>query len=66
LIDFGYRRVAMLRYLDEILPDQIRSMERHLETDEVFVSLHGRGLLLMGGNGLEADYRQITGSKSGQ
>jgi ureidoglycolate hydrolase len=51
LIDFGRWRVAILRFLDELQPDQIRSMERHTQTDEVFVLLHGRALLIMGGNG---------------
>jgi len=50
LIDFGTWRVAFLRYLDEIQPDRINSMERHTETDEVFVLLNGRGVLIMGGN----------------
>lgn len=49
LIDFGAWRVAILRYLDEIQPDRIDLMERHTETDEVFVLLNGRGILLMGG-----------------
>ncbi len=53
LIDFGSWRVAFLRYLDDIQPDRIDSMERHLETDEVFVLLQGRGILLMGGNGAQ-------------
>ena len=51
LIDHGAWRVAILRYLDELRPDLIQSMERHMQTDEVFVLLHGRGLLIMGGNG---------------
>jgi hypothetical protein len=55
LIDFGAWRVAVLRYLDDIQPDRIDSMERHMETDEVFVLLHGRGVLLMGGKGTEVD-----------
>jgi len=50
LIDFGEWRVAILRYLDEIRPDRINTMERHTETDEVFVLLNGRGILIMGGN----------------
>ncbi len=49
LIDFGEWRVAQLRYLDEIQPDRIDSMERHSETDEVFVLLRGRGVLIVGG-----------------
>jgi hypothetical protein len=55
LIDFGDWRVAILRYLDDIQPDRIDSMERHTETDEVFVLLNGRGVLLMGGNGKDVD-----------
>jgi ureidoglycolate hydrolase len=51
LIDYGAWRVAILRYLDDIRPDRIDRMERHNETDEVFVLLRGRGVLLIGGNG---------------
>ncbi len=54
LIDFGEWRVAFLRYLDDIQPDLINTMERHTKTDEVFVLLNGRGALIMGGNGAEA------------
>jgi mannose-6-phosphate isomerase-like protein (cupin superfamily) len=50
LIFFGSWRVAMLRYLDELKPDHIKAMERHMETDEVFVLLCGRGTLVLGGN----------------
>ena len=50
LIDYGAWRVAFLRYLDALQPDRIDSMERHTETDEVFVLLNGRGMLIMGGN----------------
>ena len=53
LIDYGAWRVAFLRYLDDLHPDRINSMERHIETDEVFVLLKGRGVLIMGGNGAE-------------
>ena len=50
LVDFGTWRVAMLRYLDAIQPDRIDTMERHIETDEVFVLLRGEGVLILGGN----------------
>ena len=49
LVDYGDWRVAILRYLDELQPDRIDSMERHTETDEVFVLLFGQGVLIMGG-----------------
>lgn len=55
LVDFGEWRVAILRYLDDIQPDRIDSMERHTETDEVFVLLNGRGILIMGGNEKEVN-----------
>ena len=51
LVFFGSWRVAMLRYMDELQADRIDSMERHTETDEVFVLLCGRGTLILGGNG---------------
>jgi hypothetical protein len=55
LIYFGEWRVAILRYSDDIQPDRINSMERHTETDEVFVLLHGRGTLILGGNGIKSE-----------
>jgi ureidoglycolate hydrolase len=48
VIDFGEWRVAILNFIDEILPDRIKSMERHNETDEVFVLLKGQGVLFLG------------------
>lgn len=50
LVSFGGWRVAALRFLDELKPENIKSMERHLETDEVFVLVKGSGMLLIGGN----------------
>ena len=55
LIFFDSWRVAILRYLDELQPDRIDSMERHTETDEVFVLLRGRGTLLLGGSGTKCE-----------
>jgi hypothetical protein len=48
VIDFGGWRVAILNYLDEIHPKHIEFMERHNETDEVFVLQHGRAILFLG------------------
>ena len=48
VIDFGKWRVAILNFLDEIQPDRIESMERHNETDEVFVLQKGNGILFLG------------------
>jgi hypothetical protein len=55
LVDYGVWRVAILRYIDELQPDRIEAMERHVETDEVFVLLHGWGELLLGGNAAGVD-----------
>jgi len=48
-------RVAMLRYMDRIHPARIDNLERHLLTDEVFVLVQGRGVLILGNNGSQAD-----------
>ena len=50
LVDYGAWRVAILRFEDGLLPEHQHSMERHLETDEVFVLTKGQGLLIVGGN----------------
>lgn len=47
-VDYGAWRVATLRYLDELAPKNIDAMERHNETDEVFVLLQGRCILFLG------------------
>jgi len=50
LVTFGSWRVAALRYMDELAPDRIDSMERHTATDEVFILVRGSGMLILGGN----------------
>jgi ureidoglycolate hydrolase len=61
LVTFGDWRVAVLRYLDDINPENINSMERHNQTDEVFVLIQGCGVLIIGGNGpqVEGIYPQV-------
>lgn len=48
LVDYGAWRVAVLRYIDELLPQNIAAMQRHEQTDEVFVLLAGRCILFIG------------------
>jgi hypothetical protein len=48
LIDYGAWRVAILRFIDELLPQNLDKMQRHDETDEVFVLLAGRCILFVG------------------
>ncbi len=50
LVSYDQWRVAALRFLDELLPENMATMERHLKTDEVFILMRGRGMLLLGGN----------------
>lgn len=50
LIDFGSWRVAILRWEPGSRPEAIELMERHTQTDEVFVLLKGWATLLIGGN----------------
>lgn len=48
LIFFNSWRVAVLNHSEELEPANIRRVERHPETDEVFVLLRGRGTLFVG------------------
>jgi len=48
LIDFEAWRVAILRFHPELLPHNLDTMQRHDETDEVFVLLTGRCILFLG------------------
>jgi ureidoglycolate hydrolase len=50
LVSSGTWRVAVLNYLDELQPDKIKTMERHLSTDEVFVLVKGIAKVVLGGN----------------
>lgn len=48
LVDYQNWRVAILNFSDELLPANITRLQRHNETDEVFVLLHGRCILFLG------------------
>ena len=48
LITYGAWRVAILNTIDELLPENIGKLQRHDNTDEVFVLLHGRCILFIG------------------
>ena len=60
LVHFGSWRVAVLRFLDELNPDNIRTMERHTATDEVFVLTKGKAMLITGGNKTDITDIQAT------
>ncbi|MBU3144251.1 hypothetical protein KPL50_11960 [Clostridium sp. CF012] len=51
VIDYENWRVAILKYCDELLPENITKMQKHNETDEVFVILRGKFILYIGEGG---------------
>ena len=48
LIDYQSWRVALMNYTPDLTPDKIDRMQKHTETDEVFVLLQGRCILFLG------------------
>jgi hypothetical protein len=48
LIDYQSWRVALLNYTADYLPERINRMQKHTETDEVFVLLAGHCILFLG------------------
>jgi len=47
VVDYDTWRVAVLNYSNDLLPGNIAAMQRHNETDEVFVLLRGRCILFL-------------------
>lgn len=47
VIDYGAWRVAILNHSPDLRPENLNTMQRHNETDEVFVLLCGRCLLFV-------------------
>ncbi len=48
LVDFEAWRVAILNFSPDLLPENLTRMQRHNQTDEVFVLLAGRCILFVG------------------
>ena len=48
LVDYQSWRVALMNYTDDLTPDKIYRMQKHIETDEVFVLMAGRCILFIG------------------
>lgn len=48
LIDFQSWRVALMNYAPDLVPEKIHKLQKHIETDEVFVLLAGRCILFLG------------------
>lgn len=51
LVDFGAWRVALMNYTPDLVAEKINCVQRHDETDEVFVLLQGRCILFLIGEG---------------
>lgn len=51
MIDFESWRVAILNYCEELEVQNLKTMQKHDESDEVFVLLSGNCTLFTGGNG---------------
>jgi ureidoglycolate hydrolase len=66
LIDFKSWRVAILRWAPFMTVDRLDTMERHTQTDEVFVLLHGRSSLVLGGNGSVVQELCVQGMEAGK
>ena len=42
LVDYESWRVAVLKFCDDLLIENVKTMQKHLYTDEVFVLVQGR------------------------
>lgn len=51
LIDYESWRVAVLKYCEDVRIENIKSMQKHDLTDEVFVLIKGQCILFTAGNG---------------
>jgi len=66
VISYETWRVAVLRYLSKLEPDQILDMERHTATDEVFILVKGHGILFIAGNQIKPSDIQSIPMKIGE
>lgn len=48
VISYGAWRVAIMRFAERLLPENVIQMSRHYKTDEVFVLLQGKCILFIG------------------
>lgn len=48
LVDYQNWRVAIINYTSDLTPDKIDRMQKHTETDEVFVLMAGHCILFIG------------------
>jgi hypothetical protein len=48
VVHFGAWRVAILNFIDELLPEEIIKIQKHNKTDESFVLIKGKCILFFG------------------
>lgn len=53
LVDYESWRCAVLRYCEELELENLKDMQKHDETDELFILLEGNCVLFTGGQGDE-------------
>lgn len=63
VIDYQSWRVAILNYCEELEVQNLSTMQKHLETDEVFVLLRGNCTLFLGGKGEEIEFLEAIPMK---
>lgn len=51
LVDYEAWRVAVLKFCDDLRLENVKTMQKHLETDEVFILVKGKCRLFLGGSG---------------
>lgn len=51
LVDYQSWRVALMNFTPDLTPGKIHRMQKHTETDEVFVLMAGRCILFLGEGG---------------
>lgn len=51
LVDYESWRVAVLRFCEDLKPEAVVTMQKHDETDEVFVLISGKCILYTAGTG---------------
>lgn len=49
LVSFGNWRVAVANFADHLQPDTLQTIEKHTETDDVFVLINGKKAILTAG-----------------
>lgn len=53
LVEYGDWRVAILNYIEELDVERLQTMQKHTESDEVFILLSGDFYLFSAGDGEE-------------